>query len=75
MGEPWVVGLADLVLDDSDYRVGAAKESCATVELEDAGCTVVVVLCTGVFRGLRSRRAWLIEPDRILPGLIRSRVP
>lgn len=38
--------------------------------LEDAGCTVVVVLCTGVFRGLRSRRAWLIEPDRILPGLV-----
>ena len=31
------------------------------IELEDAGC---------VFRGLRSRRAWLIEPDRILPPLV-----
>jgi protein AroM len=40
------------------------------IELEDAGCTVIVVLCTGVFRGLRSRRAWLIEPDRILPALV-----
>lgn len=40
------------------------------LELEDAGCTVIVVLCTGVFRGLRSRRAWLIEPDRILPALV-----
>lgn len=40
------------------------------VELEDAGCTVIVVLCTGVFRGLRTRRAWLIEPDRILPALV-----
>lgn len=39
-------------------------------ELEEAGCTVIVVLCTGVFRGLRSRRAWLIEPDRILPPLV-----
>ncbi|MGE0814679.1 MAG: AroM family protein [Vicinamibacterales bacterium] len=39
-------------------------------ELEDAGCSVVVVLCTGVFRGLRTRRAWLIEPDRILPALV-----
>jgi protein AroM len=40
------------------------------IELEDAGCSVVVVLCTGVFRGLRTRRAWLIEPDRILPSLV-----
>jgi protein AroM len=40
------------------------------VELEDAGCTVVTVLCTGVFRRLRTRRAWLIEPDRILPALV-----
>ncbi len=38
--------------------------------LEDAGCTVILVLCTGVFRGLRARRAWLVEPDRILPGLV-----
>lgn len=40
------------------------------IELEDAGCTVIVVLCTGVFRGLRTRRAWLVEPDRILPALV-----
>ena len=43
-------------------------------ELEDGGCTVVVVLCTGVFRGLRSRKAWLIEPDRILPALVAGMV-
>lgn len=43
-------------------------------ELEDDGCTVVVVLCTGVFRGLRSRKAWLIEPDRILPALVAGMV-
>jgi protein AroM len=39
-------------------------------DLEHAGCTVILVLCTGVFRGLRTRRAWLVEPDRILPGLV-----
>jgi protein AroM len=43
---------------------------CKLIELEDAGCSVVVMLCTAVFRGLRSRRAWLIEPDRILPALV-----
>lgn len=39
-------------------------------ELEDAGCSVITVLCTAVFRRLRTRRAWLIEPDRILPALV-----
>ncbi|MEP7118197.1 MAG: AroM family protein [Acidobacteriota bacterium] len=39
-------------------------------DLEQGGCTVILVLCSGVFRGLRTRRAWLIEPDRILPGLV-----
>jgi protein AroM len=39
-------------------------------ELEDAGCTVITVLCTSVFRSLRTRRAWLIQPDRILPSLV-----
>ncbi|MCY0389463.1 AroM family protein [Robbsia sp. Bb-Pol-6] len=35
--------------------------------LEQAGCTVVLVLCTGEFDGLRTRQAWLVEPDRIVP--------
>jgi protein AroM len=38
--------------------------------LEDAGCTVVVVLCTGIFASLRARTAWLLEPDRFLPFLV-----
>ncbi len=53
-----------------DARAAEAGVQRKLIELEDAGCTVVVVLCTGVFRGLRSRRAWLIEPDRILPALV-----
>lgn len=53
-----------------DARAVEAGVQRKLVELEDAGCTVVVVLCTAVFRGLRSRRVWLIEPDRILPALV-----
>ncbi|OZI19708.1 hypothetical protein CAL26_19175 [Bordetella genomosp. 9] len=36
-------------------------------ELEASGCTVILVLCTGEFHGLTTRRAWLVEPDRIVP--------
>jgi protein AroM len=39
-------------------------------ELEAAGCTVILLLCTGVFRTLQTRAAWLIEPDRIVPPLV-----
>jgi protein AroM len=53
-----------------DARAVEAGVQRKLIELEDAGCTVVVVLCTAVFRGLRSRRVWLIEPDRILPALV-----
>ncbi|MFN7978309.1 MAG: AroM family protein [Vicinamibacterales bacterium] len=64
--------------DGSSVEVDAAAIEAGVqrrlTELEDAGCTVVVVLCTGVFRGLRSRKAWLIEPDRILPALVAGMV-
>jgi len=35
--------------------------------LEAAGCTVILILCTGEFDGLRTKQAWLVEPDRIVP--------
>lgn len=35
--------------------------------LEEAGCDIIALLCTGEFSALRTRRAWLIEPDRLLP--------
>lgn len=53
-----------------DARAAEAGVQRRIVELEDAGCSVIVVLSTAVFRGLRSRRAWLIEPHRILPALV-----
>jgi protein AroM len=45
--------------------------------LEAGGCDVILLLCTGQFHGLRCERAWLLEPDRIIPpaiaGLIQDR--
>ncbi|OZI63492.1 hypothetical protein CAL28_20720 [Bordetella genomosp. 11] len=39
-------------------------------ELEASGCAVILVLCTGEFHGLETRRAWLVEPDRIVPPAV-----
>jgi protein AroM len=36
-------------------------------ELEASGCAVILILCTGEFHGLVTQRAWLVEPDRIVP--------
>ena len=36
-------------------------------ELEEQGCTTILLLCTGQFAHLACRRAWLVEPDRIVP--------
>ncbi|MBV9860685.1 MAG: AroM family protein [Alphaproteobacteria bacterium] len=37
--------------------------------LDGEGCDVILLLCTGTFTGLECRRAWLIEPDWIIPPL------
>lgn len=36
-------------------------------ELQALSCDVVLILCTGEFHGLDLDRAWLVEPDRIVP--------
>jgi protein AroM len=45
--------------------------------LEAAGCDIILLLCTGKFDGLQCERAWLLEPDLIIPpataGLIGNR--
>jgi protein AroM len=38
--------------------------------LEDDGCDVILLLCTGTFVGLECRRAWLVEPDHIIPAMV-----
>jgi protein AroM len=40
------------------------------VSLEAEGCDVILLLCTGQFHGLHCDRAWLLEPDRILPPAV-----
>jgi protein AroM len=36
----------------------------------DAECDVILLLCTGTFEGLECRKAWLVEPDHIIPGMV-----
>ena len=38
--------------------------------LETDGCDVILLLCTGTFEGLECRRAWLVEPDHVIPGMV-----
>lgn len=40
--------------------------------LEQQGCQLILILCTGEFHGLHSKQAWLIEPDRILPPTLNA---
>ncbi|MGK3142763.1 AroM family protein [Pantoea sp. C2G6] len=42
--------------------------------LEQAGYETILLLCTGEFSTLRTRRALLLEPDRIIPPLIQALV-
>jgi len=41
---------------------------------ESEGADAIVVLCTGRFPALRARRAWLVEPDRVVPAVVASLV-
>ncbi|WP_192456483.1 AroM family protein [Musicola keenii] len=36
-------------------------------QLEQEGCQIIALLCTGEFHGLTTQGAWLIEPDHLLP--------
>ena len=36
----------------------------------DAECDVILLLCTGTFEGLECKRAWLVEPDHIIPRMV-----
>lgn len=39
-------------------------------ELENLGCRLIALLCTGEFHGLGCQRAWLLEPDLLVPPVI-----
>lgn len=41
-------------------------------ELEDTGIKQILLLCTGVFPGLKTNTAHLIEPDLIIPPAVKA---
>ena len=38
--------------------------------LEAEGCDAILLLCTGSFDGLECSKAWLVEPDHIIPAVV-----
>jgi protein AroM len=42
----------------------------ALAALEAEGCDAILLLCTGTFTRLTCEKAWLIEPDHIIPGVV-----
>jgi protein AroM len=42
----------------------------ALTALEAEGADVILLLCTGTFDGLGCDKAWLVEPDHIIPGTV-----
>jgi protein AroM len=42
----------------------------ALAALEAEGAEVILLLCTGTFEGLGCDKAWLVEPDHIIPGTV-----
>jgi protein AroM len=46
----------------------ALQEAIST--LEAGGCEMILLLCTGEFEALKCEKAWLVEPDRVLPQVI-----
>lgn len=66
--------LTTRLLDGSGVVLGkpAVREILQALldELDDLGCELVALLCTGEFHGLSCKRAWLIEPDQLVPPVV-----
>jgi protein AroM len=58
---------SEVVLSRRRMREGVQR---GLVALEAAGCGVILLLCTGTFDGLGCQKAWLVEPDHIIPGMV-----
>lgn len=54
-------------LSRSRMRDGVQRSLAA---LEAEGCDVILLLCTGTFDGLVCDKAWLVEPDHIIPAMV-----
>jgi protein AroM len=72
--DPDEPALITRLLDGSSVNLSRRRTQAAVQEkltlLEEDGCDVILVLCTGTFTGLECRHAWLVEPDHIIPGMV-----
>jgi protein AroM len=70
-GEPELVTRlqdgAEVVLSRRRMKDGVQQ---ALTALEAEGCDAILLLCTGTFDGLRCEKAWLVEPDHIIPAMV-----
>ncbi len=66
------------LLDGSAVVIDRARTEAAAqaklAMLEAAGCSTILMLCTGHFASLKTERARLVEPDRILPSTVAALV-
>ena len=83
IGERFSPEAGDYVLTSrltSGDSVVMAREKIAPVlqqkiaQLEEQGCRQILVLCTGVFEGLKADRAELLEPDELLAPIVAAMV-
>jgi protein AroM len=47
---------------------GSVQEALRALEAE--GCDAILLLCTGTFDDLECNKAWLVEPDHIIPAVV-----
>src|SRR5436190_10614690 len=70
-GEPELVTRlqdgTEIVLSRRRMKDGVQQ---ALSALEAEGCDAILLLCTGTFDGLACDKAWLVEPDHIIPGMV-----
>src|SRR5258705_12412892 len=70
-GEPELVTRlqdgTEIVLSRRRMKDGV-QQALTALEAED--CDAILLLCTGTFDGLVCKKAWLVEPDHIIPGMV-----
>ena len=58
-----------VVMGKSAVRAALEKK---IAMLEEDGCSIIVLLCTGEFDGLKTKKARLIEPDHVIPPVVEA---
>src|SRR5881275_3295449 len=70
-GEPELVTRlqdgTEIVLSRRRMKDGVQQ---ALTALEAEGCDAILLLCTGTFDGLACDKAWLVEPDHVIPAMV-----